>query len=126
MCVCVCVCVCVQYVCVKCMYSVRLFGCVHTRVCVSCVCGLFFIGIIFFICFYLFFYVRIGTDILCIYVHAGRHEFILFFSFFFCLYISMCVLYLFFFFSSSVYSPLTSYLIQISCFEYVWIFLLLL
>ena len=38
--------VCVQYVCVKCMCSVRAFVCMHTRVCVSCACDLFFIGLV--------------------------------------------------------------------------------
>ena len=62
---------------------------------------------------------------LCIYFYTDRHDFILFFSFFFCLYIRICVLYFFFFFFFG-YTPLASYLIRISCFEYVWICLLLL
>ena len=34
--------VCVQYVCVKCMCSVRAFVCMHTRVCVMCVWFIFY------------------------------------------------------------------------------------
>ena len=58
-------CVCVQYVYVKCMCSVRLFVCMHTRVCVSCACGLFFMCIIsctcMFLPFFLFFF------LMCVY-----------------------------------------------------------
>ena len=128
LCVCVvwwwwCVCMCVQYVCVKCMCSVRLFVCLHTRVCVSCVCGLFFIGIIFFICFYLFFYVSIGTDILCIYVYTDRHMFNLF-IFLLSSYMHVCAVSFFPFFCLHALNKLfNSYFI---CFECVWIFLLLL
>ena len=112
--VCVCVCtVCVCQVYVQCAF-VRV--CAHACVCVSCACGLFFISIISCTCMFLpffFFNVCIWIDILCIYFYTGCQEFILFFSFFFCLYICMCVLYLFSFFFS-VYTLLTSYLIHIS------------
>ena len=44
------------FVCVKCMCSVHLFMCMHTHVCVSCACGLFFIGIISCTCLFLPFF----------------------------------------------------------------------
>ena len=49
--------------------------------------------------------------------YTGRHEFILFFSFFFCLYICMCA---FFFFFHALDMLFNSYL---KCFECVWMLL---
>ena len=114
-CVCVCVCVCIQYVCIKCMCSVRVLVCVHTRVCVMCVWFIFYwynFLYMYVFTFFSFFNVCIWVDILCIYVYAGCHEFILFFSsFFVSLYMHVRALSFFFL---SVYTPLTSYLIHIS------------
>ena len=119
-CVCVYMCVCVQYVCVKCMCSVRLFVCVHTLVCVSCACGLFFIGIIFCTCMFLpyFFFFKCVYELTsCAFtlIQVITSSSSSFHSSSVVIYACMCAV-----FFLSVYTPLTSHLIYISYVLYMF------